>query len=79
MDTLAQTLIARGETARGTELLRMASNLAPRNDDIRLHLGRALAGAGDKAGAQRELAPLLKREAGSPARTQAEQILASAS
>jgi tetratricopeptide (TPR) repeat protein len=79
LDTLALTLLGKGETGRGTQLLHMASNLAPRNLDIRLHLGRALAASGDKAGAKRELAPLLKLEAGSPARTQAEQILASAS
>jgi putative PEP-CTERM system TPR-repeat lipoprotein len=79
MDTLALTLLDKGETARGMQLLRMASNIAPRNSDIRLHLGRALATSGDKAAAQRELEPLLKLEAGSPVRTQAEQILSSAS
>jgi tetratricopeptide (TPR) repeat protein len=79
MDTLALTLLSRGETARGVQLLQMASNLAPRNLEIRLHLGRALVSTGDKAGARRELEPLLKLEAGSPVRSQAEQILSSAS
>jgi putative PEP-CTERM system TPR-repeat lipoprotein len=77
LDTLGLTLIDKGDAARGTQLLRMASNLSPRSGDIRLHLGRALANGGDKSGARRELEPLLKLDAGSPLRSQAEQILAS--
>jgi putative PEP-CTERM system TPR-repeat lipoprotein len=75
MDTLALTLLKAGDKARGTQLLRMASNLDPRNSDIRLHLVQALSTSGDKSGARREAEPLLKLAPSATARVEAEKVL----
>jgi putative PEP-CTERM system TPR-repeat lipoprotein len=75
MDTLGWTLVNTGDVTRGTQLLRMASNLSPGNSDIRLHLGKALAKAGDKAGARAQLEPLTRLKAGSPVQAEAEKAL----
>jgi predicted Zn-dependent protease len=55
MDTLGWILVEKGETARGTELLRKAVAAAPDALDMRYHLAAALAKSGDKAGARKEL------------------------
>jgi len=75
VDTLGLTLYRTGDTARGTQLLRLASNLAPGDAEIRLHYGQALAKSGDKEGAKRALAPLLAQPAGGAARNEAEKIV----
>jgi Tfp pilus assembly protein PilF len=75
MDTLAMTLLKSGDKARGTQLLRMASNLDPRNSDIRLHLVQALSSSGDKSGARKEAQPLLKLAPSATARVEAEKLL----
>jgi Tfp pilus assembly protein PilF len=75
MDTLALTLLQSGDKARGTQLLRMASNLDPRNNEIRLHLVQALSTSGDKTGARREAEPLLKLDPAASARVEAEKAL----
>ena len=75
MDTLGWTLVSTNDLARGTDLLRMASNMAPGDADIRLHLGSAQARAGDKAAARATLQPLTRLDAKSPARAEAEKTL----
>jgi Flp pilus assembly protein TadD len=77
MDTLGMALIDGGDLARGTQLLRMASNLAPRSNEIRLHLGAALVKSGDVAGARASLEPLTRLESPSPLRAEAEKVLSS--
>jgi len=77
MDTLGLILASGSDVARGTQLLRMASNLAPNDPQIRLHLGAAQAKTGDKTGARATLEPLTKLDAGSPVRVEAEKTLSS--
>jgi putative PEP-CTERM system TPR-repeat lipoprotein len=75
IDTLGWTLYRTGEVARGTQLLRLAANLAPGESDIQLHFGTALAQQGDKEGAQRVLERLSRLPEGTPARVEAEKLL----
>ncbi|MET0917748.1 MAG: XrtA/PEP-CTERM system TPR-repeat protein PrsT [Burkholderiales bacterium] len=75
VDTLGWTLFKTGDTARGTQLLRLASNLEPNQAEIRLHLAQALLKSGEKDGAKRALGPLLTLPAGTPTRAEAEKLL----
>jgi putative PEP-CTERM system TPR-repeat lipoprotein len=75
MDTYGWVLVQAKEATRGTELLRGATNLAPRNDQIRLHFAKALIQSGDKAGARRELEVIAQRDRSSDARDDALQLL----
>ena len=52
-----------------------ASNLAPTDNDIRLHLAKALLKSGDKDAARRELETLAKLDKDSPIRADAEKLL----
>jgi FimV-like protein len=54
----------------------MASALAPQENEIRLHLAKALMDSGDKAGAKRALTELSKLDKDSPLRIEAEKLLA---
>ena len=65
-----------GDVARGTQLLQLASNLAPNQNEIRLHLGRALIKSGDKEAARRVLEPLTKLESAPTIKADAEKALA---
>jgi putative PEP-CTERM system TPR-repeat lipoprotein len=76
LDTLGWTLAQMNDPKRGTEMLRMASRLAPRQAEIRLHLAKALAASGDKVGARREIGELSKLPETSPIRTEAEKLRA---
>ena len=60
MDTLGVMLVDRGDTARGLELLRKASTMAPQAAAIRLNLAKALIKAGQKDAARKELDELAK-------------------
>jgi putative PEP-CTERM system TPR-repeat lipoprotein len=75
LDTLGWSLTKTGDPKRGVQLLRMASALAPANNEIRLHLGKALVASGDKAGAKQALADLVKLDKDSPLRVEAEKTL----
>jgi putative PEP-CTERM system TPR-repeat lipoprotein len=76
VDTLGWVLLKNGDTSRGTQLLRVASSLAPANDEIRLHFAQALLKSGDKEAARRELEKLSKADSASPIRAEAEKLLA---
>jgi putative PEP-CTERM system TPR-repeat lipoprotein len=76
LDTLGWTLAQMGDPKRGTALLRMASRLAPRQAEIRLHLAKALAASGDKEGARQEIGELSKLDKASPIRIEAEKLQA---
>jgi len=74
LDTLGWTLAQTSDPKRGAELLRMASRLAPRQAEIRLHLAKALIATGDKTAARQELAELSKLDKASPIRAEAQKL-----
>ncbi len=76
MDTQGWILVAQGKTARGVELLRMASGLSPQDADIRLHFAKALLKSGRQGRARRrELEAVAVLTQASPARAEAQQML----
>jgi putative PEP-CTERM system TPR-repeat lipoprotein len=75
IDTLGWALVKTGDANRGVELLQAASNLAPTNNDIRMHLATGMIKTGNKAGAKRELEALTKLDKDSPIRADAEKML----
>ncbi|WP_294250213.1 XrtA/PEP-CTERM system TPR-repeat protein PrsT [Propionivibrio sp.] len=75
MDTLGWLLVAKGDTARGLELLQKAINLAPQNSSIRLNLAKALVKAGKKDEAKKELETLSKLGEGFPAQAEVTKML----
>jgi len=74
-DTLGWMLVERGETKRGVELLGKAAAAAPGSLEIRVHYAKALAKAGDKAAAKKELESVLQSAGESPLRAEAEALL----
>ena len=60
MDTLGMLLVDKGETDRGLDLLRKASELAPQAAGVRFNLASALIKANKKADAKKELEILAK-------------------
>jgi len=77
IDTLGVAVLKSGDAKRGVALLRMASVLAPKQQDIRLHLAKALIASGDKAGARKELDNLGSLDAASPIRVEVDKLKAS--
>ena len=77
LDTLGVAVLKSGDAKRGTALLRMASALSPRQQEIRLHLAKALLASGDKAGARKEIENLGALDAASPLRVEADKLKAS--
>ncbi len=75
LDTLGWILVQHGDAARGVELLRMATTLSPGQNEVRLHLAKALLKTGDKAGAKSELETLAKLEQTSAVRDEAQKLL----
>ena len=75
VDTHGWILVQRGDTKQGIDMLRRAINLAPQDQDIRLHLAKALLKSGDKAAAKSELETLVVQTDASPARSEAQQML----
>ena len=76
VDTFGWTLVNSGDVAKGTPLLKMASNLAPTNNDIRLHYAKALMKSGDKVNARAQLDILTKLDSASPVRIEADKLMA---
>ena len=60
MDTLGMLLVDKGETARGLDLIRKASAMAPQATSIRMNLAKALIKVGQKDAARKELDELSK-------------------
>jgi tetratricopeptide (TPR) repeat protein len=59
LDTLAMVLAQTGDTKRSIETFQKALKLAPNADGVRLHYAQALANAGQKAEAKKELEAIL--------------------
>jgi cellulose synthase operon protein C len=76
MDTLGYIYVKTGNPARGLELLRQATALAPKSAEIRLHLAEALNKTGDKDGAKREIDIVLKDFPNGPTNELARQAAA---
>jgi putative PEP-CTERM system TPR-repeat lipoprotein len=74
-DTLGWILVERGDTKRGVELLSKAAAAAPNALEIRVHYAKALAKAGDKTAAKKELESALQSAGQSPLRAEAEELL----
>ena len=77
LDTLGVAVLKNGDAKRSTALLRMASVLAPKQPDIRLHLAKALVADGDKVAARKELDELGKLDSASPIRVEADKLKSS--
>ncbi|HUY02884.1 MAG TPA: XrtA/PEP-CTERM system TPR-repeat protein PrsT [Rhodocyclaceae bacterium] len=75
LDTLAMLLVEGDQSARGISLLRRAIGLAPNSWIFHIDLAKALARAGQKDEARKELEPLLKLNEGNPARVSAGELL----
>ena len=75
MDTLGWLLVEKGETARGLELLQKAVELAPQQDDIRLHLAKGLLQTNQKDAARKELEYLDSHLDQSQAKAEVEALL----
>jgi predicted Zn-dependent protease len=75
LDTLGWILVQHGDAARGIDLLRTGVRIAPGQNDIRLHLAKALLKTGDKAGAKTELDVLAKVDNAPEVRDEAQKIL----
>jgi putative PEP-CTERM system TPR-repeat lipoprotein len=75
MDTLGWILVQKGDTARAVELLRKAVSAEPKAPEIRYHLAAALAKAGDKAGARKEVEQSLASEQPFAAKNDAAALL----
>jgi len=71
LDTLGALLLAKGDVQRALSLLQQAMSLAPDAHGIRLNLVKALAQAGKKDEAKKELEPVLKLEDANPLKAEA--------
>lgn len=60
IDTLGWILVQRGKAARGLELLKKASAMAPQESEIRYHLAVALNALGERDAARGELETILR-------------------
>ena len=74
-DTLGWMLIEQGSIPRGLELVQKAAALSPTDTEIRYHLAAALAKAGDREKAKKELEDLLAGNRSFPQREAAQALL----
>jgi putative PEP-CTERM system TPR-repeat lipoprotein len=75
IDTLGWLLVQNGDTNRGLVLLQEATTKAPHLPDIRYHMAAALAKAGRREEARKELDRLIKSNKTFPERDKAEALL----
>ncbi len=75
LDTLGYAYTSNGNAKRGVQVLRMATAMAPGQLEYQLHLGQALAAAGDKTAARDALTPLTKAEKAPKIRAEAEKAM----
>ncbi|HWR93104.1 MAG TPA: tetratricopeptide repeat protein, partial [Desulfobacterales bacterium] len=75
LDTLGVLLVEKGDTARGVELLRKASSLAPQAGAVRLNLAKALIKAGQKDAAKKELDTLAQLGDKFPAQKEVAELM----
>lgn len=75
LDTLGVLLLAKGETARGLDLLNRATTLAPNRHDIRLNYAKALVKAGRVEEARKELMTLQGVTADFPGKAEVPELL----
>ena len=77
LDTLGWVLVENGKDARGLELLTKASELAPGDHGIRLHLAQALLKSGQKDAARKQLEVLAGMSEDSATKQEAKKLLSS--
>ncbi|WP_219118188.1 XrtA/PEP-CTERM system TPR-repeat protein PrsT [Janthinobacterium sp. UMAB-56] len=75
LDTLGWILLQQGDIQHAMPLLRKAAGLAPTSSEVQYHLAAALAKAGDKGGARRQLQQLLAANKDFPQRAEAQALL----
>lgn len=75
LDTAGAVVLARGDAARATDLLRKAVSGAPRVAAYRVRLAEALIAQGDKATARKELDVVLAEVRAGPAYEQAQGLM----
>jgi Flp pilus assembly protein TadD len=75
LDTLGWILVQHGDVARGVDLLQTAVRVSPGENEIRMHLAKALLKTGNKAGAKTELEALAKVEQAPEVRDEARKML----
>ena len=75
LDTLGWILVERQEFGRASELLQRAVRLAPGAAELRLHLAKALIGAGRKPDARKELEVLAGQATPAAIQQEAKQLL----
>lgn len=76
IDTAGVIASRDGDHARGVDLLRRATELAPRNPVFRLHYAEALIAAGDAAGARTQLETIATAHDGTPQAVAARRLVA---
>ena len=74
LDTYGMILMDRGELDKGVDLLSKAITLAPQAQDIRLNLAKALAKAGRKEDARRQVDAMGELPDGSPLKKETEDL-----
>jgi putative PEP-CTERM system TPR-repeat lipoprotein len=75
LDTLGYAYMHNGNAKRSVQVLRMATAMAPGQLEYQLHLGQALAAAGDKDAAREALTPLTRVEKAPKIRAEAEKVM----